>query len=140
MNKWLLFLLVAGLLVSCDKVKKTEKTVTGKWSVYQYQFTAPTGLVYYFESEGRMDFGSCGGSLCDYTIHIDYINQNGNPGQKYENGQIEFTDETSFLLHRNNPDGTVTTLTYGRILLMTKDDIVLHFTDEAGLHEFILQK
>lgn len=139
MKQVLLVLFLLLTLASCDKIQKTEKTITGIWNLYEYKFTAPTGLVYYWTSEGTVDFGSCGDEVCNYSIHIDYQNDGGS-FTKYENGKIHFSDETSFSLERINANGTTTILSYGKIQLVTKDDLQLEFSDEHGLHGFVLQK
>ena len=78
-----MLLLVGFLFVGCDKVKKTQQTLTGVWTVIQYKITAPTGLAYFYEAEGSMSFGSCDGELCDYSLKIDYQDQGGTL-QKHE--------------------------------------------------------
>lgn len=134
---WIAFLGIT--LTSCDKIAKTERTITGVWELIEYKYTAPTGLIYFLSSEGVIDFGSCGDHLCNYSIHIDYQNNGGNY-TKYEHGKISFSDEHSFTLERENANGTTTLITYGSILLITKDDLQIEFSDEHGLHEFVLQK
>lgn len=131
--------MIALVISSCDKIEKTEKRITGIWELIEYKYTAPTGLIYFLPSTGTIDFGSCGEHICSYSIHINYENNGGNY-TKYEHGNISFSDETTFTLDRINSNGTITTLNYGKILLMTKDDLQLEFSDEQGLHEFILQK
>jgi len=139
MNKLWLILLVGFLFVGCDKVKKTQKTLTGVWTVIQYKKTLATGLAYFYDSEGTLSFGSCDGELCDYSLKINYQDQ-GTTLQKHESGTIALQDDEYFFLHRNNPDGTVTLLDEGRIILMTKDDLKIEFHDEVGIHEFVFQK
>jgi len=139
MYKAFLFLLLGLSLFACDKVKKAEKDITGVWTIYQYKITLSSGLVYYYPASGKMDFGSCGGKTCNYALRVDYLKDNL-AAQKYEEGIIDIKDDLNFMMDRNNPDGTITHLDYGRFLLITKDDIKLHFRDADGLHEFILQK
>lgn len=140
MYRLLLVFALALPLSGCNKIEKTEKTITGVWTIVKYKFTEDTGIVYYFPCTGTMSFGSCGDKVCVYDLRADYTSGSGNPYQKYNDGHIELTGENDFVLHRNNPDGSVTTLTYGHIALMTKDDLQLEFHDSIGLHEFVLQK
>lgn len=139
MNKVTVFLFVALILGACDKVKKTEKTLTGIWTLYQYKHTNSLGLEYFYPVSGTMDFGSCGNALCQYSLRADYTS-NGQALTKYEDGNIHITDTDKFTLDRFEEDGSTTQLDEGRFLLMTKDDIKLAFTDESGVHEFILQR
>lgn len=134
---WIAFLSI--IFSSCDKIAKTESMITGVWDLVEYKYTAPTGLIYFLTSDGAIDFGSCGDHVCNYSIRINYQNNGGNY-TKYEHGKINFADEHSFTLERKNPNGTTTLITYGSILLITKDDLKLEFSDEYGLHEFVLQK
>lgn len=136
----LVILLIVGLsLTACNKVKHTLKYLDGNWNLYEYQYTNPLGLTYFYESTGGWSFTNIGEKTCDYSLNIHYI-KDGTGYDKIESGQMELTDEDSFLLHRDNGNGTTTTLTYGTIYLITKDDLKLEFGDEYGLHEFILQK
>lgn len=139
MSKALLFLLLGLSLFACDKVKKAEKDITGVWTIYQYKITLGNGLVYYYPANGTMDFGSCGGGTCNYALRVNYLKDTLD-SQKYEDGTIDIKDDLNFTLDRNNPDGSITHLDYGRFLLITKDDIKIHFRDASGLHEFVLQK
>lgn len=136
-----LFVLMLGFsLFGCDKVKQTEKNITGVWSVYQYKITLVSGLVYYYPANGTVDFGSCGSGTCNYALRVDY-QKDGLDKQKYEDGTIgEITKDGFFNMNRINADASMTYLDYGRFLLITKDDIKFHFQDETGLHEFVLQK
>ena len=140
MRKVILLLSISLILLGCDKVKRNQKHLDGTWTIYEYQYTAPTtGLIYFFESTGTMSFGNASGKNINYAIDINYLNQ-GNYYDKMESGVIEFQDDEYFLMHRQNSNGTITVLDYARILLITKDDLKLEFQDEYGLHEFILQK
>lgn len=139
MYKALLFLVLGLSLFACDKVKTTEKNITGVWTVHQYKFTLANGLVYYYPANGAVDFGSCGGGTCNYALRIDYT-IDGLDYQKYEDGTLEIQKDGFFSMDRINSDGSTTHHEYGRFLLVTKDDIKMHFQDESGLHEFVLQK
>lgn len=139
MNKLLVLLFIGFAFSGCDKVKKTEKILTGVWNAIHYKITLGTGLSYKYDVSGTMDFGSCSGEFCDYCLNITYQN-NGNSIQKYNTGTILVKDNDNFVLNRLNADGTTTVLTYGVILLMTKDDLKLEFLDEAGVHQFVFQK
>lgn len=138
MNKVLVLLLVLFSFSACDKVKKTEKKISGVWTIYQYKFENALGLIYYYPVSGTMDFGSCGGDQCQYALRADYEKDGANL-TKYEDGTINLTDTDKFSLDRIEADGTITHLDEGRFLLLTKDDIKLIFQDETGVHEFILQ-
>ena len=138
MNKIGIILIIGFAFLSCDKVKKTQKTITGVWSIHQYKYTTATGLAYFYEAEGTMDFGSCDGELCNYGLSMVYQNQGAQ--EKIESGTIDLDENNSFVLHRLNTDGTSSLLDYGRIILLTKDDLKMEFKDESGLHEFVLLK
>ncbi len=135
---WVPFFFIAVFFSGCNKVEKTQRTLTGVWNVHQYKFTTSTGFSYYYESEGTMDFGSCDGELCNYALNFIYQNQGSQ--SKIESGTIDVDENNNFQLNRLNPDGTSTLIEYGRIILLTKDDLKMEFADETGLHEFVLLK
>lgn len=139
MNKFAALLLVLLTLIACDKVKKTENILSGIWTLHQYKYTNALGLEYYYPVNGTMDFGSCGDALCHYALRANY-SKDGQDLTKYEDGNINLSDTDKFTLDRTEPNGTITHLDEGRFLLMTKDDIKLVYSDESGLHEFILQR
>lgn len=139
MNKIAVFLFVALTLGACDKVKKTEKTLTGVWTLYQYKHTNSLGLEYFYPVSGTMDFGSCGDAICHYSLRADYT-VNSQAQTKYEDGSINISDTDKFTMDRFETNGSITHLDEGRFLLMTKDDIKLAFSDETGVHEFILER
>jgi hypothetical protein len=127
-------------LAACDKVKKTEKTLTGVWTLFQYKYTNSLGLKYYYPVSGTMDFGTCGGATCQYSLRADYL-KDGSLLKKYEDGTLNLSDDgESFTMDRLESDGSITHIDDGGFLLMTKDDIKLLFIDENGGHEFILQR
>ena len=139
MNKLIILFFVGFALSGCDKVKKTEKTLTGIWTAIHYKHTLGTGLSYKYEVSGTMDFGNCGGKFCDYCLNVTYQNET-NSIQKYNKGTIEVMDDKNFILNRLNADGTTTVLTYGAFLMINKDDLKMEFLDETGIHQFVFQK
>ncbi len=139
MNRLLLLVLLLFSLAACDKVKKTEKTLTGVWTLFQYKYTNSLGLKYFYPVSGTMDFGTCGGGTCQYSLRADYL-KDSSLVKKYEDGSIQLSEGDTFTLDRLESDGSFTHLDEGRFLLLTKDDIKLRFIDESGAHEFILQR
>ncbi|MDX2362147.1 MAG: hypothetical protein QNK23_15170 [Crocinitomicaceae bacterium] len=137
-TKFLLLIMIGVLAFSCDKVASTQEKLTGVWTIEKYTFINYNSLSYIYPATGYMSFGSCEGSLCYYDIFMEY--NNGVPSEKYAYGNIELLDEEKFNLHRTNDDGTVTVLPNNRIILLTKDELKLEFTDEIGLHILILEK
>lgn len=138
MNKLWSILLISFLFTGCDKIEKTQKILTGVWSIHQYRYTVASGLSYFYDAEGTMDYGSCDGELCNYSLNMTYYNQS--LLEKIESGTIDLINDETFVLNRNNADGSTTLLDYGRILLVTKDDLKMEFKDESGLHQFVFQK
>ena len=139
MHKYFTLILLVFILGACNKVKKTEKILTGVWSLYQYKVTNNLGLVYYYPVQGTMDFGSCGGAKCNYSLRADYT-KDGIQMTKYEDGIINISETDKFTLDRIEADGSMTHIEDGRFLLITKDDIKLVYSDVSTVHEFILQK
>lgn len=139
MRKLIVLFILGVSLVGCDKVKKNLKYLDGNWTLYEYQYTSATGLIYFYESSGTVSFSNIGENTCDYAMDITYLKQ----GTNYvidDHGTINFIDEEYFEMNRVNQDGSITLLDYARIILITKDDLKMEYKDEYGIHEFILQK
>jgi type 1 fimbria pilin len=139
-NRLLLILILLIASSACDKVKSTQKKLAGEWSIYEYKYINTNGLTYYYPASGVVSFSNCSEGTCDYVIDMDYVIQ-GTTYQKNESGALILQDNSeNFDLHRTNPDGSITILLDGRIILINSNDLKIQFSDETGLHGFILEK
>ena len=139
-NKLCIFFTISTLLISCNKVKKLEKEITGEWSVLTYTYQNNQGFSFIYDADGTFLFENCKSAPCSYQLSLSYIN-NGTSYIKNEDGNYSVqNDAEHYTLIRNNPDATTTTLDNGRVILVNKDQMKTFFQDEEGTHHFILQK
>ena len=128
------------LFASCNKAAKVEKKLIGEWTITKFTFQNLYGLSYIYPSTGEITFEGCNDEYCNYDIKLDY-NVNGLSLQKNEAGLYKLDDDAEhFTFLRNNPDGTVSTLDQGRILLINSDQMKILFKDEMGIYHFVLEK
>ena len=138
-SKLFLILLLAAVVLSCDKVENVHKKLTGVWTITSYTFLNSNSLTYYYPADGTMSFGSCGSAICNYNLNLKYEAQ-GILQEKINRGTMDFVDDEYFLMHRENSDGSISLIEYARVILLTKDDLKIAFTDEYGAHELVLYK
>jgi len=134
------FLLISLILFACNKQRNVLKELTGNWTIYSYTFQSNNGLSYKYDSEGTFYFENCKNEYCSYELNMTYVKL----GQQYlKNDLGDYKvekDGEHYTLRRQNTDGTTSTFTKNRILLINKDQIKMLFQDEIGIHHFILVK
>lgn len=140
LNRLVYILLVLLVAVSCSKVNRTQKKLNGEWDIIGYKITKPSGLTYHYDPSGKANFGSCTGSLCEYSIDMDYQDQ-GVTIDFSNNGNYEFVKEDGeyFDIYRDN-GGNFDTIKDARIIMITRDDLLLEFGDLSGRHIFTMAK
>ena len=142
MKNKILFILLSFLFLtsSCDKIKKTEKMMDGEWTIYSLKVTKSNGLSYYYETTGTISYSDFNGDKGRYELKMSYITPNATV-VKNEKGNIVLREKGEFFdMYRENTDGSITEILDGRIILITKNDIKMHYTDDNETFLFILEK
>lgn len=132
------FVLVQFLFASCDKVDRTKKKFSGTWNVYSYRLIDHNGFTHEYPASGTVYFEFCENESCAYTLNLTY-DVSGNSLIKAESGLYHLKDSEYYELYRNST-GTIDTLDYGRILLLTRKDLKTEFKDDDGIHVLVLEK
>lgn len=142
MKNKIIFILFSVLFItsSCDKIKQTEKMMDGEWTIYSLKVTKYTGLSYYYETTGTITYSDFNGDEGRYELNMSYITPNGTI-DKHEKGKIVLKEKGKFYdMYRENSDGSITEILDGRIILITKNDIKMHYTVDNETLLFILEK
>lgn len=93
MKNILPILLLALLMVSCNKEKQKNKSINGNWEPVSLKITKPTGLTYYVTASGELSFSankkSNNGS---YTLNMSFTFEDSLYNFS-ENGSYEINGE-----------------------------------------------
>lgn len=112
----------------------------GEWTIYSLKVTKYTGLSYYYETTGTITYSDFNGDEGKYALDMSYITPTGTI-EKHEKGKIILKDQGKYYdLYRENLDGSITEILDCRIILITKNDIKTHYTDNDETFLFILEK
>lgn len=133
--------LVLLLLISCSKIKRTQKKLQGEWTIYSYRIIEPLGLTYWYEVNGTITFGAVEGNDDQFTYEDNYTYQGpSGPVSVNRTGVGTFTEKTSeyYDLMLNAPSSEL--ITNCRIILITKDDLKIEHGTPNGTHIYVLQK
>jgi hypothetical protein len=138
--KQLLFISLSALiLVSCSKIKKTQKQLSGEWNIYSYRIIGVDGLTDYYETEGTITFEQLSDSTFSYNENfVSQFPSGANTYLREGIGTFKEKNAEYFDLVITSPTG----FTYedSRIILITNDDLKLEHNDANGKHIFVLQK
>lgn len=99
------------------------------------------GLTQHYDPiESCIIFGDGDTEICDYSMTFSY-NDQGATVYVTQQGTYEFVkdDGEYYNLYRQN-GSQIDTLSNARVILITKDDLLTEFADEAGRHTLVLQK
>lgn len=129
------------ILVGCSKTTKVHKKLAGEWTIASYKFTNSYGLSYYYPATGKFKFENCQEDTCDYDIHFNYSINDSTKSKDYQ-GWYYFLDKNAEYFDMINVDtsGTIDTLHDARIVVITKNDMLMLIDDWSGRHTFVLEK
>jgi hypothetical protein len=144
MSKLSLFSSITLLLVitlSCNKIERFEKKLSGTWNIKTLEFTNPNGLSYFYPAKGSISYIDSetpgqGTYTSNYYYIIGedtvYVNENGSYGFNYEG--TEFYD----IIRENGAESD--TLKKARVLVITTSDLRTEMTEVHGRKSFVLTK
>lgn len=139
-NKIFVLSLLVLLFTACDKIKSTEKKMDGEWTVYKLKVTQSNGLSQHYESVGTFRFYDFEDGEGSYDLNIAY-QANAGLVTKNETGKIVLKEKGEYYdLFKNNPNGSITQIQNGRILLITKNDIETLYQDNNENFTMVLEK
>ena len=129
--KYLLFILIGVLLLSCDKQKQAASRLSGNWELLSYKLTDNEGLSYYSNQPGTMSFDYCESDpvSCNFSWKIGYSFPSVS-GSIDQSGTYKVINKGDFM-ELTVPDASGNSVvTYeARILVLTKTDLELEFYD-----------
>ena len=135
-----LLLILSVFILSCDKIKKTEKEMEGTWAIYSVKTTETTGLSYYNYNAGTITYSDFNDGNGLYSMDLTFKTSSGLV-TKHESGTISLKGDGEFYdLVRNNSDGTTTSIIDARIILITKNDIKCYYQVDNMNFLMILEK
>jgi hypothetical protein len=144
MFKNILFLFIFSLLItSCDKQKRTSKKIDGEWEITSYKLTDTEGLSEYAVCSGSYIFNSCENksASCGYSCAIAFEFPSIT-GTAIQSGIFEVLPDGGYMdvTTINSSNIVISSYNY-RILILTKTDLHLEFTDSTfKIHSLIFKK
>lgn len=132
-------LLILGFS-SCDKYEKTQKRLSGTWTLVSYKFKNQQGLSYFPEASGTIFFDNCSDTVCAYSMSINYSSPQIT-GSRVEAGRYSMNDEFSTLFQTPIVGGVDQERISNFLSLLTRTDLKFQFTDSLGRsHHFVFEK
>jgi hypothetical protein len=134
LNRLSVFILIALVLLSCDKEKSALKKINGHWEITSYKRTESNGLSFFATVSGNITFSEVNQykSPSLFSTNIAYT-FGTDSGTIQENGSIEMIEKGDFmnvikLDASNNPSDTIKY----RIMTCTNTDLQLEYSDSIG--------
>jgi len=126
--------------MSCDKVEQSKKKLDGIWTIVSYEYTDSQGFNYYPEVNGKLFFENCEGNPCAYTIDIRFTHSVAT-GERVEQGTYTLDEKGEIMdLVQILPGGQTINKPNNKILLLTRNDLKIQYSESGATHEYIFEK
>ncbi len=136
----LAFILLMVTLVSCSKQKRAHTKLSGTFQITQYQYQTSEGFSYYPSVSGSIFFQMHDGTPNTYSIAISYSHIQIN-GDRIEAGTYSLNNDADEMILTPIINGVSQEGMKHRILILTKHDLKLEYSDLLGVrHFFIFEK
>lgn len=139
MNKLVLIIGIVVVSLSCSKGRKAEKKLSGKWNIIQFQLTNGSGLSYYYDATGFIEMSEFVNDSSELNVDLSYISDNDTLIKKFNGQWVQNEDGEYYDILRQM--GSVTDkIEKGRILLITKSDLKIIYTDKDTTYTLIFER